>query len=342
MNIRPLTNTILVVDDMPDNIDVLVGILKDSYNIKVATNGQAALAIAASKSSPDLILLDVAMPGMDGYEVCRILKEDVKTRRIPVIFVTAKSDISDESMGFAIGAEDYITKPVSTPIVRARVATHLALYDQRKTLEDEVKRRTEEIEETRLEIIRRLGRAAEYRDNETGMHVIRMSNYCSLIARALGMSAEEEELILNATPMHDVGKIGIPDSVLLKPGRLDAEERKIMELHCLYGTKIIGEHTSPLLKAAGVIAWEHHERWDGKGYPRGLSGKDIYLYARITAVADVFDALTSKRPYKEPWPADRAVKLLEEERGHQFDPALVPLFIEMLPAVLEIRERFND
>jgi putative two-component system response regulator len=156
------------------------------------------------------------------------------------------------------------------------------------------------------------------------------------------MTEEEADLILNATPMHDVGKIGIPDRILLKPGPLDEEEWKIMKRHCMYGTRIIGEHKSPLLKAAGVIAFEHHERWDGKGYPRGLSGNDIDLYARITSIADVFDALTSSRPYKEPWPVDRAIRLIEEERGRQFDPELVAHFLDVLPAVLEVRERFAD
>ncbi|HOI75492.1 MAG TPA: two-component system response regulator [Syntrophales bacterium] len=334
--------TVLIADDAPENLALMSSILKDQYNIKMANNGERALKLAMTGTPLDIILLDVMMPGMDGHEVCRLLKENVNTRKIPVIFVTSRDDVQDESLGFAIGAEDYITKPVSPPIVRARVATHLALYNQRKSLEDEVRKRTEEIEETRLEIIRRLGRAAEYRDNETGMHVIRMSNYCRLLAMALGMSQDEADLILFASPMHDVGKIGIPDKVLLKPGPLDEEEWTIMKRHCLYGTRIIGEHKSPLLKVAGVIALEHHERWDGKGYPRGLSETDIDLYARITAVSDVFDALTSWRPYKEPWPVDRAVQHMKNEQGRHFDPDLIAIFTERLPAILEIRKRFLD
>lgn len=342
MQIQDRKPTVLVVDDMPDNIDVLVEILKDEYNIKVAIEGEAALKIASANNPPDLILLDIMMPGMDGYDVCRRLKENVNTRKIPVIFVTSKGDVKDESLGFTIGAEDYILKPVSPPIVRARVATHLALYDQRRDLEDEVKKRTEEIEDTRLEIIRRLARASEYRDNETGMHVIRMSHYCRLLAQALQMSEEEADLILHATPMHDVGKIGIPDQILLKPGPLDDEERKIMKLHCAYGVEIIGRHKSPLLKAAGIIAHQHHERWDGTGYPMGLSGNDINMYARITAIADVFDALTSKRPYKEAWPVEKAVRLIQDQRGSQFDPDMVPIIPGILRAILEIRQRFAD
>jgi len=334
--------SILVVDDIVDNIDVLVEILRDDFHVKVAVNGETALRIATSKSPPDLILLDIVMPGMDGYEVCRRLKEDVNTHRIPVIFVTSKGDVKDESLGFALGAEDYITKPVSPPIVRARVATHLALFDQRRDLEMEVRKRTEEIEDTRLEIIRRLGRAAEYRDNETGMHVIRMSQTCRLLAREIGMTEEEADLILHATPMHDVGKIGIPDDILLKPGPLNDKEWGVMKRHCEYGVHIIGEHRSPLLKAAGVIAHEHHEYWDGTGYPRGLAGEAISPYARITTIADVFDALTSRRPYKEPWLADRAIAHMQEMSSRQFDPDIFPHFIEILPLVMEIQERFSD
>lgn len=342
MEMQDRKRTILVVDDMPDNIDVLVEILKNEYNIKVAVHGEAALKIVSSKTPPDLILLDIMMPGIDGYEVCRRLKENVNTRKIPIIFVTSKGDVKDESLGFSIGAVDYLSKPVSPPIVRARVATHMALYDQRRDLEDEVNKRTEEIEDTRLEIIRRLGRAAEYRDNETGMHVIRMSHYCRLLAQALQMSEEEADLILHATPMHDVGKIGIPDRILLKPGPLDAEEWKIMKLHCAYGVEIIGSHTSLLLKAAGIIAHQHHERWDGTGYPSGFSGNEINVYARITSIADVFDALTSKRPYKEAWPVEKAVRLIQDQAGSQFDPNMAPIIPEILPAILEIRQRFAD
>src|SRR6185369_8446215 len=213
--------TILVVDDIPANIDILSAILKENYTVKAATNGLKALQIAESATPPDLILLDVMMPDMDGFEVCRSLKENPLTRRIPVIFVTTRGEIADEAAGFACGAVDYLNKPVSPPIVRARVATHLALYDQNRTLEQKVRERTAELNDTRLEIIRRLGRAAEYKDNETGMHVIRMSHYSQLIARQYGLSEAEAELVLHAAPMHDVGKIGIPDRVLLKPAALN-------------------------------------------------------------------------------------------------------------------------
>jgi putative two-component system response regulator len=333
--------SILVVDDTPENIDVLNGILSDQYDVKVAINGKMALKIAQNLK-PDLILLDIMMPEMDGYEVCTRLKADMETQKIPVIFVTAKDQTVDEAHGFEVGAVDYITKPVSPPIVLVRVKTHLTLYDQQRELEGLVKERTLELDETRLEIIRRLGRAAEYRDNETGMHVIRMSKYSQQIALKIGLDDEQAELILNASPMHDIGKIGIPDAVLLKPGKLDNEEYAIMKKHCEYGVKIIGEHPSEILKAANVAALTHHEKWNGKGYPNGLAGEDIPLIGRITAVADVFDALTSERPYKKGWEVEKAVNLIKEESGQHFDPRMVNAFVEVFPKVLEIKDQYAD
>ncbi len=224
----------------------------------------------------------------------------------------------DEARGFEVGAVDYITKPISPPVVLARVRTHLALYDQKQELERLVKKRTKEILETRLEIIRRLGRAAEFRDDETGMRVIRMSKYAHEIALEIGVDEEEAELILNVAPLHDVGKIGIPDAILLKPGKLTPEEWKIMKKHAEYGARIIGDHPSKILQAAKTVALTHHEKWDGTGYPNGLGGEDIPLVGRICAIADVFDALTSKRPYKEVWDVDKAVNLILEEKGKHF------------------------
>ena len=334
--------TILIVDDTPENIDVLSNLLKDSYKVKAAVNGRTALAIAAKEPKPDLILLDVMMPEMDGYEVCQKLKADPLTAAIPVIFVTAKSEVEDEQRGFALGAVDYITKPISPPIVLARVKTQLALYDQARHLESLVRERTQELHSTRLEIIRRLGRAAEYKDNETGMHVIRMSWYCRFLAEELGMPEDWCELLFNAAPMHDIGKIGVPDSVLLKPGKLDGQEWAIMRRHCEYGAEIIGEHNSPILAAAREIAINHHEKWNGTGYPNGLKGEAIPLMARIVAIADVFDALTSDRPYKKAWTEAQALELLQQEAGEHFDPQLVPLFIQAMPRVREIMGRYSD
>jgi len=333
--------TILVVDDAPENIDVLSGVLSTSYKIKAAINGEKALKIAFA-SSPDLILLDIMMPGMDGYEVCRRLKDDPRTKNIPVIFVTAKSDVKDETHGFELGAVDYITKPVSPPIVLARVHAQLALYDQNRELEEKVKQRTAELNETRAEIIQRLGRAAEFKDNETGMHVIRMSHYSRIIAKAIGFDDTEADLLLDAAPMHDLGKIGIPDNVLLKPGKLDADEWDLMKKHPEFGAEILGEHESKLLHMARIVALTHHEKWNGQGYPSGLAGEDIPLVGRIVAIADVFDALTTERPYKDAWPVEKAVNLIKEEAGQHFDPALASAFLDNLPEILNVKEKYAE
>lgn len=326
---EPAAPVILVVDDQPDNLHLMKQILMSEYRLLFAKNGQRALELAVEQK-PDLILLDVMMPNMDGFEVCRRLKADSHTADIPVIFVTAISDIEDEAEGFDIGAVDYITKPVNWPIVRARVKTHLSLVN------------VQDVRETRLQIIRRLGRAAEYKDNETGLHVIRMSHYSMLLARALGMSEYEAELLLNAAPMHDIGKIGIPDHILLKPGKLDAEEWKIMRRHPAIGAEIIGKHKSQLLEWARTIALTHHEKWDGSGYPKGLAGKDIPLIGRIVAVADVFDALTTERPYKKAWPVQEALTYIEDQSGRHFDPELVKLLFSIMPEILDVQEKWQE
>jgi putative two-component system response regulator len=282
------------------------------------------------------------MPDVDGHEVCKQLKSDPVTSKIPIIFVTAKNDIRDEQAGFELGAVDYITKPVSPPLVKARVKTHLSLNDQMKHLEKLVQQRTKELNDTRFEIIRRLGRAAEFKDNETGMHVIRMSWFSRFLAEKCGKDEDWCELLFNAAPMHDIGKIGIPDAILLKPGRLNEEEMAIMKKHAEYGAEIIGEHPSPLLQLAKEVAICHHEKWNGKSYPNGLSGEDIPLSARIIAIADVFDALTSERPYKKAWTEEDAIALLEDGAGEHFDPNLVPLFIQCLPRVREIQRQYRD
>ena len=333
---------ILVVDDMPANIDILSAILQEEYTVKAATSGRKALEIVESSQPPDLILLDIMMQDMDGYEVCRRLKMNPLTRRIPVIFVTTKRAVEDEAAGFACGAVDYLSKPVSPPIVRARVRTQLALYDQNRVLEDKVRERTAELNDTRLEIVRRLGLAAEYKDNETGTHVIRMSRYSQFIAQEYGLSTGESELILHAAPMHDIGKIGIPDQVLLKPDKLDKNEWNIMRTHCYIGYKIIGHHPSELLKTAAIAAYTHHEKWDGSGYPRQLKQENIPLIGRIIAIADVFDALTSVRPYKKAWPVEEAVAEIQKNSGSHFDPSLVEAFSNRLPEILETKQQYAD
>lgn len=320
---------ILIVDDEATNLQLLKGILEHDYQLSFAKNGKKALELAAAQL-PDLILLDIMMPELTGYEVLSELKRNVNTRHIPVIFVTAMSDVEDESNGLNLGAVDYITKPVNPAIVKSRVKTHLSLV------------KLDELNETRLEIIRRLGHAAEFKDNETGLHVIRMSHYSKIIAIEAGMTSEDVEQILNAAPMHDIGKIGIPDSILLKPGKLDPNEMAIMRRHPEIGAKIIGEHKSPLLKLAANIAYTHHEKWNGTGYPRQLQGEDIPLEGRIVAIADVFDALTTKRPYKQAWEVSSAVDYIKSEAGQHFDPDLVRCFLNNMEAILEVKRQWQE
>jgi len=336
----PLTDKqkVLIVDDIQENIDLLFAVLSKEYTVMSALNGKTALEIAAGRTPPDLILLDVQMPGMDGFEVCIKLKANPVTRNIPVIFVTALSESESEFTGFSAGGVDYIAKPISPAIVHARVRTHLALYDQNRTLEKKVRDRTRELNETRFEIIRRLGIASEFKDNETGMHILRMSKYSHLIALECGLSEDEAELIFHASPMHDVGKIGIPDRILLKPGKLDDDEWITMKTHCKIGYDIIGSHDSELLKTAAITALTHHEKWNGGGYPKGAKEEDIPLVGRITAVADIFDALTSERPYKKAWTAQEALALIESESGKHFDPAIVEAFLAIEKEVIEVMD----
>ncbi|GAD80787.1 HD-GYP domain-containing protein [Vibrio ezurae] len=334
---------VLVVDDTPNNLDVLTGVLEDDYQVRVAINGRLAINIAQMQPQPDIILLDIMMPEMDGYQVCQILKSQPNTARIPIIFVTAKIAPEDEVKGLELGAVDYLTKPVTPAVALRRIQTHLALYDQQKTLFEKVKEQTKEINKGKLETIQSLGRAAEFKDNETGMHVMRMSHYCYVLAMASGMSDEDAETLRDAAPMHDVGKIGIPDEVLLKPGKLDAEEWKIMQSHVNISVEILGQYShSQLLKVAIDVAQNHHEKWDGTGYPNQVSGTDIPLVGRIAAIADVFDALTSERPYKKAWTVEKAIDLIRSEKGKHFDPTLVDLFIENLDAILQYKEQYQD
>ena len=325
--------TILIVDDVPENISLLnVTLMIDNYVIKAANSGKAAIDICLS-TPVDLILLDVMMPDMDGFETCRLLKENPLTSAIPVIFVTARR--SDEVTGFSCGAVDYVSKPICAPVVRARVRTHLALYDQNRTLQKLELEQTK-LNVNRLELLHRFGGAGEYQDNETGHHVGRVCQYSRIIAQGSGLPENEAELIYNAAALHDIGKIGVPESILFKPGKLDEDEWKIMRTHCEIGQKIIGDSRDELLTAACTIALTHHERWDGSGYPAGLTGKDIPLYGQIVSIADMFDALTSIRPYKKPWSVADAIAEVERCRDGHFDPQLVNTFMAKLPELKAI------
>ena len=321
--------TLLLVDDEPINLQVLRHSLQGQYRLLFAKDGASALALAA-KEMPDLILLDIMMPGLSGYEVCETLKRTAATEHIPVIFVSAMADSKDEFRGLELGAVDYITKPFHPQIVQARVKTHLSLV------------RAQEVKQTRLQIVQCLGVAAEYKDNETGRHVIRMSHFARLIAQELGYSEERADDIMHAAAMHDIGKIGIPDAILQKPGKLTDEEWLVMKTHPEIGARIIGEHSHGLLQLAAMVALNHHEKWNGQGYPAAKAGTDIPEVARIVALADVFDALTSVRPYKQAWPLSDALGYIEQQSGEHFDPNVVAAFMRCLPAVQEVQQRWAD
>ncbi len=344
---RDTRPTILVVDDTPQNLNVASRMLREHYRCLVSLDGVKSIDIART-DPPDLILLDVMMPVMNGMEVCRRLKEQPETRAIPVIFLTALNEIEDEAACFEAGGVDFISKPMNPVTLLARVRTHLALHAQERHLAELVhvrtqalEERTRELEQTRLEIIRRLGRAAEYKDDDTGLHVIRMSHYTRLLALSAGFTADRAEVLFHAAPMHDIGKIGIPDQILQKPGPLNEQEWTVMRQHPAIGAGIIGRHKNELLETARVVALAHHERWNGSGYPRGRKGADIPIEARVIAVADVFDALCSARPYKEAWPLDKAVAYIREHSGVLFDPDLVPRFLELMPDVMAIQRQYS-
>jgi putative two-component system response regulator len=333
--------SILIVDDTPENIDVLKGILIHDYALKVATNGELALKIA-SLHQPDLILLDIMMPGIDGYEVCRRLKADEQTAKIPVIFVTAMTETGNEKKGFELGAVDYLTKPINPVITRARVRTQLELADRHKACEKIVQQRTAELEESQLSAITMLGQAGHYNDTDTGVHIWRMAAYAGAIAKALNWTVDEVERLTLAAPMHDMGKIGIPDEILKAPRKLTAEEWEIMKTHSELGHKIMSKSQSPLFILAAEIALYHHEKWNGSGYPRGLSGEEIPISARIVAIADVFDALTMRRPYKEPWPVSEAMQLIQKESGLHFDPHLVDIFSNIEETIIALKQKWDE
>jgi putative two-component system response regulator len=354
---------ILVVDDTPDNLKLMSGLLKDRYRLKVANNGERALVIARSEPHPDLILLDVMMPGMDGYEVCRHLKQEPATRDIPVIFLTAKTDTADEELGLQLGAVDYITKPISPPIVLARVETHLRLKasvdflrDKSDLLEQEVAERTREIIAVQDATILALVSLAETRDLDTGNHIRRTQHYIRVLAEHLRnhprfastLTDTYITTLFKSAPLHDIGKVGIPDRILLKPGRFEPDELEIMKTHAVLGRETI-EHAEQelgvevgFLTCAKEIAQNHHEKWDGTGYPNGIGGDDIPICARLMAVADVYDALISHRVYKEGMSHDAAAEIILGGSGAHFDPDIVAAFQATSPQLQIIASKYGD
>ncbi len=451
---------VFIVDDSTENIRVLVEILKNNYTISIAKDGKKAVEMIEDDLNPDLILLDIFMPEVDGFEVAKRVKSNSKYQDIPIIFNTSADDLESIQKGFELGAADYITKPYNPIELQSRVKTHIGLYknlkrklDENKTLleqykrivdesdiisktdpkgkityvnkkfeqtsgytkeeligkhhnivrhEDmpssafrdlwktvknkqvwrgEVKNRhkdgsfyivdstvmpifdvhgeikeyisvrhdvtnihklNEEIEGAQKEVIFTLGSIGESRSRETGNHVRRVAEYSYLFAKIFGLDEKEAKLLKDASPMHDIGKVAIPDSILNKPGKLTIEEFEVMKSHAKIGYEMLNHSDRPLMKAAATIALEHHERWDGNGYPNHLEGEDIHIYGRITALADVFDALGSQRCYKDAWELDRILDYLKEESGKYFDPKLVDIFLDNIDQFLEIRETYKD
>ncbi len=355
--------SILVVDDTPDNLVMINNLLKDRYRVRVANNGEKGLRIAFSDSPPDLILLDIMMPVMDGYETCRQLKENPATNAIPVIFLTAKSEVEDEEHGLALGAVDYITKPISPPILMARLQTHLTLKasadflrDQNAFLEAEVEKRTAEIRAIQDVTIFTLASLGETRDNETGRHIRRTQYYVKILAETLRnhprfaqkLNDEIIRALFKSAPLHDIGKVGIPDHILLKPGKLTEDEFFIMKQHTLLGSEAIERAEKelgmvvPFLSFAKEIASGHHEKWDGSGYPAGLAGEAIPMSARLMALADVYDALISKRVYKAAMSHEQATSFIVAGRGSHFDPDVVDAYLEVQAQFIETAHRYAD
>ncbi|HNE99792.1 MAG TPA: response regulator [Thauera aminoaromatica] len=367
-------STVLIVDDTPENLTILGETLRPHYRVRAAISGERALHAVTIGTLPDVILLDVMMPDMDGYQVLQALQADAATRDIPVIFVTAMDSVEGETHGLALGAVDYITKPFNPDIVLARVRTHIELakarerlHDENAWLEREVARRTNENALIRDLSLSALACLAEVRDIETGHHILRTQSFVELLAHHLAghpdyreaLAGERLEIIVRSAPLHDIGKVGIPDSILLKPGRLTSAEFEIMKKHPVIGADAItramaqaansrsGDGALPggafaFMETAREIALSHHEKWDGSGYPAGLQGRQIPVSARLMALADVFDALSSRRVYKEPLAPEDVTRIIVAERGRHFDPVIVDAFLELRPAFAEVAQRFAE
>ena len=356
-------STVLVVDDSPENLELMGGLLGDLYRVKVANSGSRALKILEGELLPDLILLDVMMPEMSGWDVCRVIQSTKRLAHIAVIFLTAKTNPDDEKLGFDLGAVDYISKPINPATLLARVKTHLSLKrmsdvlrDRNLILKDEIDKGVQEIRAIQETTIHAMASLAETRDNETGNHIRRTQNYVKTLAQTLSkhprfshyLTDEQIEMLYLSAPLHDIGKVGIPDHILLKPGRLDAAEFEIMKTHTTLGYQSILSASERLSGGSGFltcameIALSHQEKWDGSGYPQGLSGDAIPISARLMAVADVYDALISERYYKKAFSHESAVGIILEGRGSHFDPDVVDAFQRIERKFVEIATKFSD
>lgn len=342
--------TILIVDDQMTNIVLLEGILHNAGYTHVHSVQDPTQVVPLFKElNPDLICLDIRMPHLNGFQIMGQLKIICKNAYLPILVFTSEEDRETRLRALESGAKDFLRKPFDKIEVLMRIRNLLeasllnkAVSQQNETLEEIVKLRTRELKETQFDVVHRLARAAEHRDNDTGSHIVRMSHYATVLGRACGMTEEDCDVLFHATPMHDVGKLGIPDRILLKPGKLTPDEFEVMKQHTVIGANLLSGSQSAVLQMGEVIALTHHERWDGGGYPNRMAGEDIPLIGRICAIADVFDALSSKRCYKDPWPLEKTLNAIRSHAGKQFDPHLVSLFEELLPVIIEIQRTHTD
>ncbi len=339
--------TILIVDDIELNINTLIDIFEDRYDILATTDPSDVFALLETEKV-DLILLDILMPKMNGFQVCKKIKENNNTKDIPIIFITAQTDDDSIETAYSIGGVDYITKPFRSIEILSRVSTHISLDEKKQVLEDmvdiktkELQKLNQELEDTQREIIFTMGEISEKRSKEVGYHVKRVALYSEVLAKKYGLSPKDTALLKEASPMHDIGKVAIPDFVLNKPNILTPEEFEIMKTHAQLGYDMLKHSQRELLKVASIVAFEHHEKWNGSGYPRGLKGEEVSIQGRITAVSDVFDALSSARIYKKAWSRKEIIDYFKEQRGKHFEPKLVDIFFDNLDIFFDIRAKFH-
>ena len=341
---------ILIIDDDELSIRLLEEILHKAgfHNIKATMDSRLASKLYA-EFRPELLLLDLKMPYLDGFQVMEQLKVYEQTSYLPILVISQEESAETKFRALQSGAKDFLNKPYDRFEVLIRIENlievrmlHNQVRRQNESLEERVRERTKDLQETRLDVIRRLAHAAEYRDNETGSHIIRMSTYSVCLAQQVGFNESQRELLLMASPLHDIGKIAIPDYILLKPGKLDPDEWEIMKTHTTMGAELLSGSKSPFLQMAEIIALTHHEKWDGSGYPQGLKKENIPLIGRICGLCDVFDALTNKRPYKPAWSFQRAAEEIQQQNGKHFDPSLVESFVKILPEFKEIISQYKD
>ena len=345
-----MAQQVLIVDDTEINLILFGALVKKLDDCQPHTFADPRQALAwVADNVPDLIIVDYMMPELDGIEFIRLVREMPGRKLVPILMITANDQKPIRYRALDVGANDFLTKPIDKVEFLARARNMLSLNQARKHMADhaswlagEVRKATQEIVQRERETVFRLAKAAEYRDPETGAHILRMANYSMLIAREMGLSEEDQHLILEAAPMHDIGKVGIPDNILLKPGRLTPEEFEVMKQHAVFGYELLKGSSSQLLQAAAEIARGHHEKFDGSGYPQGIRGEAIPIFSRIVAVADVFDALTSERPYKKAWEVEAAVDFLNAGAGSHFDPACVKAFLNAWEDVEVVRNKYQE